>query len=496
MMFNTGTNIRDYKILSKIGEGGMGSIYLAEDEMLGRKITLKVLNPVLSQDEQLIERFKQEAKVQASLIHPNIVTLHSFFREGTDYVMVMEYAEGKMLKEIIREEGKIDELRSVKILLQILEGLGFAHQRGVVHRDIKPSNIMVDSNSNIKIMDFGIAKVLGDKGLTRTGAKMGTVYYMSPEQIKALKDIDQRTDIYSLGITLYEMLTGKLPYNTTTESDFEVMNEIVNNVIDDPREINPKLSDTIVKVIMKMTGKERERRYKTCYQVSIELYGIEGNKNKYISADKIYGHREVVNSVGLSPEGKTPARGNNNKTVKIGEQIWMLGNLNVDHYRNGDAIPEVEDPAQWGNLKTGAWCYNDNKPENGKKYGKLYNWYAVNDPRGLAPEGWHIPTQAEFKTLGAAVNNNGNALKAIGQGSGDGAGTNTSGFSALLAGLRYGSGHFNFLGIDAVFWSSSEYYIHVAYALYLIGLDSYIFLGNDAKAYGFSVRCVKDYVHH
>jgi uncharacterized protein (TIGR02145 family) len=184
------------------------------------------------------------------------------------------------------------------------------------------------------------------------------------------------------------------------------------------------------------------------------------------------------------------------KTVKIGEQTWMSENLNTDHYRNGDAIPEVEDPAQWGNLKTGAWCYNDNKPENGKKYGKLYNWYAVNDPRGLAPEGWHVPTQAEFKTLGAAVNNNGNALKAIGQGSGDGAGTNTSGFSALLAGLRYGSGHFNFLGIDAVFWSSSEYYIHVAYALYLIGLDSYIFLGNDAKAYGFSVRCVKDYVHH
>ncbi|MGD1006866.1 MAG: fibrobacter succinogenes major paralogous domain-containing protein, partial [Ignavibacteriaceae bacterium] len=92
------------------------------------------------------------------------------------------------------------------------------------------------------------------------------------------------------------------------------------------------------------------------------------------------------------------------KTVKIGEQTWMLGNLNVDHYRNGDAIPEVEDPAQWGNLKTGAWCYYRNDPGNDKKYGKLYNWYAVNDPRGLAPEGWHIPTQAEFKTLGAAVN--------------------------------------------------------------------------------------------
>jgi serine/threonine protein kinase len=286
-MFNTGTNIRDYKILSRIGEGGMGSIYLAEDEMLGRKIALKVLNPILSQDEQLIERFKLEAKVQASLIHPNIVTLHSFFREGTNYVMVMEYAEGKSIKQLIADRGAIEEEATTNILLQILEGLGFAHQSGVVHRDIKPSNIMVDGNNNIKIMDFGIAKVLGDKGLTRTGTKMGTVYYMSPEQIKTPQDIDQRTDIYSLGITLYEMLTGKLPYITDTESDFIVMNEIVNNAIEDPRKINPKLSETIVKVIMKMTNKERGSRYRTCYQVGVDLRWNEGNNSKYVNANSI-----------------------------------------------------------------------------------------------------------------------------------------------------------------------------------------------------------------
>jgi len=182
----------------------------------------------------------------------------------------------------------------------------------------------------------------------------------------------------------------------------------------------------------------------------------------------------------------------NYKTVKIGERTWMSENLNTDHYRNGDAIPEVEDPAQWGNLKTGAWCYYDNKPENGKKYGKLYNWYAVNDPRGLAPEGWHIPTQAEFKTLGAAVNNNGNALKAIGQGSGDGAGTNTSGFSALLAGYREDSGGFDGLGGDADFWSSAVDSTIDAYGLGLGNNDSNVHLSLINKADGFSVRCVKD----
>jgi uncharacterized protein (TIGR02145 family) len=193
-----------------------------------------------------------------------------------------------------------------------------------------------------------------------------------------------------------------------------------------------------------------------------------------------------------SSSTQQPVQNNSDKTVKIGERTWMSENLNTDHYRNGDAIPEVEDPAQWGNLKTGAWCYNDNKPENGKKYGKLYNWYAVNDPRGLAPEGWHVPTQAEFKTLGAAVNNNGNALKAIGQGSGDGAGTNTSDFSALLAGNRGSDGYFGYLGYYTGFWSSTEGSTGVAYFLILTNGVCYVYLNFYDKADGFSVRCVKD----
>ncbi|MBT8387510.1 MAG: serine/threonine protein kinase [Ignavibacteria bacterium] len=195
--------IRDYKIIEKLGEGGMGTVYLAEDTMLERKVALKVLNPLFTKESQFTERFRHEAKVQASLIHPNIVTLHNYFRESENYCMVMENVEGVTLKHLISGTGPIPEKRAIWILIQMLEAVGFAHKKGIIHRDIKPSNILVSKDDNVKILDFGIAKILRDKGHTKTGTKLGTVYYMSPEQIKAVKDIDQRTDIYSLGITFY-----------------------------------------------------------------------------------------------------------------------------------------------------------------------------------------------------------------------------------------------------------------------------------------------------
>jgi len=182
------------------------------------------------------------------------------------------------------------------------------------------------------------------------------------------------------------------------------------------------------------------------------------------------------------------------QSVNIDGQIWMTKNLNVDHYQNGDPIPEVTDPGKWKKLKTGAWCYYFNKSSNGPEYGKLYNWYAINDPRGLAPKGWHIPTYEEFKTLSTYVGGEGNALKEVGQGSGDGAGTNTSGFSALLAGARHYTGKFHNFGYYAYFWSSSEYDADFAYDLSLFLNDSSMgpYNHNDGKEYGFSVRCLKN----
>lgn len=260
MLLNENTLLRDYKIICKIGEGGMGSVYLAEDTMLDRKVALKVLNPLLTEDPHFIDRFRQEAKVQAGLIHPNIVTLYNFFMEENNYYMVMEYAAGITLKEFIKKTGPIPEERALRILKQILEGLGYAHAKRIIHRDIKPGNIIIDIHDNVKIMDFGLARILSDKGMTKTGAKMGTVYYMSPEQIRAEKDIDQRTDIYSLGITFYEMLSGRIPFNTAIESDFVIMNQIINEKIRDPRQYYPFISNEMVDIIYHAVDKDKRTR--------------------------------------------------------------------------------------------------------------------------------------------------------------------------------------------------------------------------------------------
>jgi len=180
------------------------------------------------------------------------------------------------------------------------------------------------------------------------------------------------------------------------------------------------------------------------------------------------------------------------KAVQIGSQIWMTENLNVDHYRNGDSIPEVKTQSEWQNLKTGAWCYYKNDPVNGEKYGKLYNWYALKDVRGLAPNGWHIPSTDEFQALQAAVQDNSNKLKAIGQGTGSGAGTNETGFSALLGGYRGYKGSFYYLEYDSYLWSSSEGLAPFANSMYLYSSGRYLFFYDFDKVYGFSVRCIKD----
>ena len=294
--------IREYKIKNKIGEGGMGEVYLAEDENLGRQVAIKMLAPELMRNAELVERFKQEARLQASLIHPNIVALHTFFMHENMLYMVMEYAQGITLKEVIKQKGKLDESTAKHIMLQILEGVGFAHQKGIVHRDLKPSNIMIDSNLDVKIMDFGIAKVLGDRGMTKTGTKMGTLYYMSPEQVKAEKDIDQRTDIYSLGIIYYEMLTGKVPFNTDTESDFEVMREIVDgNTEERLRTFFYSFSNDVKNVIIKMTKNQKTDRYVTCYNCTEEIKGNSTSKIEFKNEPKIINKQYEIKNEPIIP---------------------------------------------------------------------------------------------------------------------------------------------------------------------------------------------------
>jgi len=272
MKLEPGTMVHGYKIVSLLGEGGMGEVYLGEDAMLERKVAIKRLNPLLTTDAQFSARFITEARIQARLNHPNIVALHSFFQEEGVYYMVMEHAAGCTLRDMILSMGLIPEARALGLFSQIAAALAYSHDMQIIHRDIKPSNIMVGDDDRIKIMDFGIARIRGEIGNTMTGQVVGSINYMSPEQIKAAKDIDHRTDIFSAGVLLYEMLTGKLPYNVDTGSDFLVMEQIVNAPLPDPRALYAFISDGTVNALQAMTAKDRSQRPGSI-QTAVEILG-------------------------------------------------------------------------------------------------------------------------------------------------------------------------------------------------------------------------------
>jgi uncharacterized protein (TIGR02145 family) len=191
----------------------------------------------------------------------------------------------------------------------------------------------------------------------------------------------------------------------------------------------------------------------------------------------------------------TDKDGNTYKTIKISKQEWMAENLKVEHYRNGDEIPQVQDKEEWDNLTTGAWCYYDNKSENGTTYGKLYNWYAINDPRGFAPDGWHIPTDEEWTTLTdflGGLDVAGTKMKTSFGWDEDFGGNNNSGFSALPGGYRMHEGYFSNKGINAIFWTSTEYNSEQSWFRNVIGSIPDVYRPHYGKDFGLSVRCVKD----
>ena len=219
-----GTRIGNYQILEELGRGGMGVVYKAVDVGLDRFVAIKILADQLTSKPELLDRFRTEAKAQARLNHTNIATLHSFEQAGGRWMIVMEYLEGVTFEQMIERRGPIPWQEAIPLFKQALMGLGFAHKMGVIHRDIKPSNIFVCRTGYVKVMDFGVAKVAGARQVTRAGARMGTVLYMSPEQVES-RPADARSDIYSLGITLYQFISGHVPFES--DSDYKVMNDHV-----------------------------------------------------------------------------------------------------------------------------------------------------------------------------------------------------------------------------------------------------------------------------
>jgi serine/threonine protein kinase len=256
-----------YRLESVIGDGGMGTVYRATDTRFDRVVAIKVLHPHFARDPEVRARFEAEARIQAQLNHPNIVSVYDFIVEEQQLCMVMEFIEGRSLDEVIAEEtGPMPAPRCVEIMHQVLNAVGYAHGKGVVHRDLKPSNVMIrqlGDQSIAKVMDFGVAKLLGSEKLrTATGAKIGTLWYMSPEQLRAARNVDERSDIYSLGVTLYQMATGRVPFDADTE--YTLMEAIVRQDPPRPSMFYPGVPPSFEAVILKAISKEPDGRFRTC----------------------------------------------------------------------------------------------------------------------------------------------------------------------------------------------------------------------------------------
>ena len=293
-----GKEIGHYQILSQLGTGGMGEVYLAEDTKLGRKIALKILPPQFSQDAERNLRFEQEARAISALNHPNIITIHGIERSDEVNFITTEYIEGKTLKERIAEKNLIWQ-ETVKIGIQIADALEEAHSVEIIHRDIKPANIMIRRNGIIKVLDFGLAKLaeseeseVGNKPLfqddsntltksqnTNTGTILGTMNYMSPEQALGQK-LDERTDIFSFGVVLYEMLTGIKPFDGA--SDAAVYTATLDHDPPAPSEINPEIPKDFDKIVFRAIEKKRDERYQTISELKHDLQNLAENSNAKI----------------------------------------------------------------------------------------------------------------------------------------------------------------------------------------------------------------------
>ena len=226
VVLTKGTMVAHYRIVEKIGAGGMGEVYLAEDTKLNRRIALKFMPSHLASDKDLRIRFTREAQAAAKLDHPNIIPVHEVGEyEGRPYI-AMAHIEGRSLRDLIKH-GKLSISEAVALTMQICDGLQKAHEAGIVHRDIKPGNIIIDNAGRARILDFGLATVTGDDKLTKTGSTLGTVGYMAPEQISGM-NVDKRADIFSLGVILYEMITGRRPF--TGDNDAAVIKAITDSV--------------------------------------------------------------------------------------------------------------------------------------------------------------------------------------------------------------------------------------------------------------------------
>jgi len=265
-----------YELLEKIGEGGMGIVFKAKCHLLNRFVAVKILKAEFVNDKDFVDRFKREANSVASLSHPNIVNVHDVGEEDNVSFIVMEYINGKTLKQVIKEDVRLSFEKTIDIALQIARALECAHKHNIIHRDIKPDNILITEDNIVKITDFGIAKIVDSTTMTNSNKVIGSVHYFSPEQAKG-SSVDGRTDIYSLGIVMYEMVAGRVPYEAENSISVAVMHIQVLAI--PPKEIIKDIPESINQVILKALEKEPSNRFQTATEMAEVLNEIKEDFN-------------------------------------------------------------------------------------------------------------------------------------------------------------------------------------------------------------------------
>src|ERR687884_765741 len=256
-----------YRIVRKLGAGGMADVYLAEDQELGRRVAIKILNDRHAADDSFIERFRREAKNAAGLSHPNIVSIYDRGEAEGTYYIAMEFLDGRSLKELIVSRGPTPIRIAIEYTRQILAAIGYAHRHGIVHRDIKPHNVVVDPEGRLKVTDFGIARS-GASQMTEVGSIIGTAQYLSPEQARGAP-VDQTSDLYSVGVVLYEMLTGKVPF--TGDSPVEIAMKHLSAVPKPPSALRPEVPHDLDMIVLRALAKDPEERYQTAEEMDADL---------------------------------------------------------------------------------------------------------------------------------------------------------------------------------------------------------------------------------
>jgi serine/threonine protein kinase len=263
-----GKEIGPYRILQKLAQGGMCSVYKGMHIGLDQEVAIKVLSPEAFDDRSLRDRFINEAKIQAKLSHPNVVKTLNYLEQDNMVILVMEYIKGETLDVLMKKEGALSLDKVFSILDSVFDAVDFMHSKGVIHRDIKPANIMLPYEGSVKVMDFGIAKVLGEIGNTRTGIRIGTIWYMSPEQIRGT-GVGLQSDIYSIGVMLYQMVTGKMPFSGETE--FDIMKSHIEDTPPAPWKINSNIPREIGRIILKAIAKNPKERYQSVRELAAEI---------------------------------------------------------------------------------------------------------------------------------------------------------------------------------------------------------------------------------